>query len=720
MFGEGEYEYDEPLEKEPPISFLLTLLTMLDFENPGQVTREDWERGVNSLYCPGLSHEVGWAQLLRRFDRDHSGAIEFGETAGLAPLDPRVGTLMRVVVQTLVRMSERINSAHADIRGTKLKMMKNTINQWSNKLLHTVFSAWRDDVARDRQRRESVIANLRYAPCRKCLHAMSGMIRQRKAAMSRAANMMSSGETRLKQIVITAWRDAHRNGAEEKNKKLMMFFMGREEWWRMHVVDTWKAWSRHERKVRKFLISWRYAGMAKTYIAWKRHTRATVDERNAGLARGMAMFRGGTQYKCYLAWAGAAKSAREERDALLRGQLLKKGALFGVRVAKAWFDWHKETFAKKQAVRWRCTLAGKAFRSWLRLMDTKRRREFLEWALGPNMSVLTGKLKAATADLQQDIDTRFNEVRESVGGSERRLRQEARDKHKELAEAINHKIEISDVEPTREELARAQKEIAALKGQLTEQAARQLGLVEESERGVSKLGRDLDSLQMELGERVERAERALDERADHEDAQLGAVQGQLREVQRSKASHAELMALVAKLQHRPKPGQPVAVQQLLAVPYPMPPGPSITSPRRGRPTSAAAARVIRPTATRPESQLREVPTAAPEGASGEQRPHLATSEQILVRPLPADALPVVSEQKPTPVVSRPMLAPPSSHTPSLSSRALSTRRPLSAREGKPKGPLLSFEQKTERLMRSLAVEDDMRVTSVEPARPGLS
>ena len=81
--------YDEVGPESHNLSFLLTLLTMLDFEEPGSVKKEDWERGVAALHAPGLSWEVSWQTLLNRFDLDFNGSIDFGEMHGLAPLDPR-------------------------------------------------------------------------------------------------------------------------------------------------------------------------------------------------------------------------------------------------------------------------------------------------------------------------------------------------------------------------------------------------------------------------------------------------------------------------------------------------------------------------------------------------------------------------------------------------------------------------------------------------------
>ena len=268
--GGGGYD-DMPDASAPNVSFLLTLLTMLDFTRPGQVGKEDWERGIAALHAPGLSWEVSWQMLLRRFDLDNNGSIDFGEMHGLAPLDPRLAALLRVMTQTIVRLSERINGAYAGINETKMKMLRGTINQWKEKSLASTFKAWKADVQATNESRRKILANFRFAPCRKCLHAMHSMIATRKSQMQKAANMMVSGEMRLKQMTFTMWRESHQSNQEGKNKKLMMFFMGRDEWWRMHVLETWRNFTRHERGIRRFLMRWMFMGMAKTFTAWQRY-----------------------------------------------------------------------------------------------------------------------------------------------------------------------------------------------------------------------------------------------------------------------------------------------------------------------------------------------------------------------------------------------------------------------------------------------------------------
>ena len=222
--GRTGYDDKEVGSESHNLSFLLTLLTMLDFTEPGSVHREDWERGIHALHAPGLSWEVSWQVLLRRFDLDFNGSIDFGEMHGLAPLDPRLAALLRVVVQTLVRLSERINGAYSGLQETKLKMMRGTINQWRDKITATAFKAWRDDVKATNERRAMVIGNLRYAPCRKCLHAMHRLVETKKAQRLRAANMIRSGDSRLMQVVFDSWSGLQANKRETNEGELLMLF----------------------------------------------------------------------------------------------------------------------------------------------------------------------------------------------------------------------------------------------------------------------------------------------------------------------------------------------------------------------------------------------------------------------------------------------------------------------------------------------------------------
>ena len=214
---------------------------------------------------------------------------------------------------------------------------------------------------------------------------------------------------------------------------------------------------------------------------------------------------------------------------------------------------------------------------------------------------------------------------------------------------------------------------------------------------------------------------------------------------------SQLVRLVQKLQHRPKPGVPLSVHQLLAVPYPMPPGSTRSShhPRGGRSSHHQQQQQRPNTAPYPPAEMREVPTELPPGSFGTaeeegHNPLLATTEQILLRPLPADALPDGHPNAPLAGefgryggsssgsrLPRNMV-PPSSHTSTLSARAsptvnaiIANRRPTSARDvdSGTAAQLGMFNGRTERLERSLqsrgggSRRDDSPGDIVEPQMP---
>ena len=273
---EREQQQHDAMEDDgPSIPFLLSMLTMLDFSERGRVTKDDWERGCASLFVENLDVESSWNTICQRFDKTGMGNVDFGGGQGLAPLDPRVQGLMRVVVQTLVRLSERCTSNMANIHDTKMKMMRNTVNMWKERAISTTFRSWKDWYELCRRRRREALASIKYGPCRKCLHAMHNMITVRKQQMLQAANMMRGGEVRLMQTVLDAWRDSHGSERDGRLQKLQMFFLSREEWWRHHVVDTWRRTTKNERKLRLFLGRWRNQILGRILIYWNvRHQAA--------------------------------------------------------------------------------------------------------------------------------------------------------------------------------------------------------------------------------------------------------------------------------------------------------------------------------------------------------------------------------------------------------------------------------------------------------------
>ena len=243
---------------EPNFSFLVTLLTMLDFTEPGKVTQEDWDRGMGNLWAPSVGSAVSWGSLQKRFDKGGSGQIDFGEIIGLAPLDPRLEQLLRVLLQSLVRLSEKVDRTTDKVHKANMKAARVGINRWRAKLSARVFMAWRDTVSADDIRRRKVLGTFKYAPCRKCLHALRVMLAQKRVRIARVENMIRGGEAQLQQTMFSQWREGHEAHSEARAAKLVKFFGSREDWWKLHVVATWKLHTQHEKSSRGHLLKWRH------------------------------------------------------------------------------------------------------------------------------------------------------------------------------------------------------------------------------------------------------------------------------------------------------------------------------------------------------------------------------------------------------------------------------------------------------------------------------
>jgi len=384
-------------------------------------------------------------------------------------------------------------------------------------------------------------------------------------------------------------------------------------------------------------------------------------------------------------------------------------------------------------------VAGCAWRAWQRLMDAKRRREFLEWALGPDMSILAGKLKASTRSITEDIGGQISELRDNLDALRSKLREEAKVERRETRQLLERKMDKEAADTHAQHLEQTVEEIDALREQLASQAETQRTMSLESERGIHDVAIQIQDLTREVDQRYTQTHKVIDHRAGQEEKALGVVNEELKTIKSTKANHEELVKLVRKLQHRPQPGVPLGVHQLLTVPYPLPPGNMRTAAnprgRGSRPSSAASSRVgggwaagggggsgssgALPGAM-VGAELREVPTtlsADGDDPDGVPRGLVATSEQILVRPLPSDAATFGpfggnSSGGRLSGARDARMVPPSSHTPALSARAsptvnaiLANRRPASARglnsASGQTTQISMFDARTSRLERSL-------------------
>jgi len=719
---------------EPSFSFLVTMLTMLDFGSPGKVNQDDWDRGMNHLWCPGMASQVSWGTLLKRFDKGGSGEIDFGEILGLAPLDPRLEQLLRVLLQTLVRLSEKVDMTMNELHKSKLQAMRKQVNMWRNEAVNKTFVAWKKSYVDRKAWHRSILADMKLKPCRKCLHAIRAMLDEKKSQMKRAASMMRGGETRLQQQVLVAWRDAHNAEKEERTGKLRMYFGSREDFWLNHVMQTWKRHIYQERVSRSFVVKWAHHGKAKVFLGWKRFVQREVSSRIAGQSRAVTKWLHSTLYQCMGAWAQETRRVRDERDAVLRAQLMRRGATMGARYARGWFEAGRARQAKKRLALAKLSLLGASFRGWGKLIEARRRREMLEWLFGDGLEGLHEGVQTAARPMIDELQAAREHARQEAEATSARLREEIASSLRGTMEAVQAAVQGKAARAQLEAVAagssRAVEAVEALAARLDEQARAAASASEQQHGTSASLQHELRELAREVTAAVQGAERGLRselaETASHEQARLAQVQDEVRLVQRTKASHGELRQIIAKLEHRAPPGgPPIAVQQLLAIPYPMPP--SSTTPR-SRPSSASRGgkgAAARRAAARPSSASPRLPPARPqphgpgpgvisvEGSIAELREvptdlfsvdaqagGVYTTEQLIVGALPADAVEAMLSQRSSP-------APPSSGgvgvhlTPRSSPRG---SRPGSARTEGAKAQIALFERKTERILRTLQAE----------------
>ena len=255
--------------------------------------------------------------------------------------------------------------------------------------------------------------------------------------------------------------------------------------------------------------------------------------------------------------------------------------------------------------------------------------------IGANLDVVTNKVHAVIAELRQSIQDDHAALLNEVGVRTSKLQRDASLEHHAVREALAAKPDGRELEATQAELDATRQELASLRNVLSEHEVTQQALSEENERTAQLLAKKIAALSEDVDERVAQQQRTVEARVGKDEIAIHEAAEQIRAMQQSKANHEELLSLVQKLQHRPKPGLPFGVTPLLTVPYPLPPSQAITSSPRRR-FAAASAHSRSRLAAPLTAELREVPTELAGAAT--RRSSFATSEQILVSALPADAL----------------------------------------------------------------------------------
>ena len=145
--GSANYEHAIELaaERKSDLSLAATLLSLFDFSATGQVTQEDWERGLSTLLLGGLSQDIGlWQQLLDRYDPHDTGAVQLERVRDVLPIDPRISVLLQQLVHSVAGCREYVASAtKKQNKEVEMRSQRAVINL-RKRLLEPIFAGWRD------------------------------------------------------------------------------------------------------------------------------------------------------------------------------------------------------------------------------------------------------------------------------------------------------------------------------------------------------------------------------------------------------------------------------------------------------------------------------------------------------------------------------------------------------------------------------------------------
>lgn len=130
------------VHSSPPLP--RALLSVLDLHQPGKVSQADWERGCEALYIPDLDVDNAWRMLSRGRDESGEEPVVLDSEDHDVPLQPHVHCLLRVIVQTLVRLSERCNTTLGYVQPhTQAKKMRSMLGLWKVRRIEVASSACR-------------------------------------------------------------------------------------------------------------------------------------------------------------------------------------------------------------------------------------------------------------------------------------------------------------------------------------------------------------------------------------------------------------------------------------------------------------------------------------------------------------------------------------------------------------------------------------------------
>ena len=115
------------------------------------------------------------------------------------------------------------------------------------------------------------------------------------------------------------------------------------------------------------------------------------------------------------------------------------------------------------------------------LIDAKRRREFLDWALGPQLSIVTSRVAGLTQGLRDEMGAQADVLRQEAGVAATKLRHEAALERTAVREALATKTEVTQLEGLTAAVHEAREQIGGLHEALAHQADAQRALGEQGE-----------------------------------------------------------------------------------------------------------------------------------------------------------------------------------------------------------------------------------------------
>ena len=154
--------------RKSDLSLAATLISLFDFNADGQVTRQEWERGLSTLLLGGLLEDNGlFDQLLERYDTTGTGSVHLEKVRDVLPIDPRISVLMQQLVHSMAGWRVCTAATKKQQRDVEMRSQRAVINL-RKRLLSPIFFGWRDTIKADKKVKLKAARFLRNAGLSRC------------------------------------------------------------------------------------------------------------------------------------------------------------------------------------------------------------------------------------------------------------------------------------------------------------------------------------------------------------------------------------------------------------------------------------------------------------------------------------------------------------------------------------------------------------------------